>query len=297
MTSATVVVTFTDPLAAAGAGIPITLEVHPGFTGVATTRLRMYPDVPAFLRTNFGTVVPESSVAETIVNEVIQFTGGNIASGSRPIIALLSVSPFGALFDVNGGTISPSFAVSGGSLQSSVEDTYGGVSISYRTTYKILRYEAEVTGFFIQRGTVLAFYQGQVAGLDIPLAPVDETNEIEIYSITSDMVVNSAGAFEMPDGWTGESGTPTWFDGTPDPDLESRVVRRVHEQGLITSTNAVSVDSFHIRLERPWVGSFNFTPTKTLRVVSVGENGLTQDQFNSNQAQSAIASAEDRADQ
>lgn len=286
-----------DATGLGGAGLQLVLD--PGFAlGLGTRRLRLYPSVNALLRTNIGQVSKNGTSVENFPREVLQFSGGNSASARRPIIDLLDVEEFGALFDRDGNPINVNFTVEGGSLKANKDSVFGAVEIAYNTTYLNIDYEGQdISGGFgtaFELGSVMAFFNGSVATLTISPTDFQEDEGTELYRVFTDAVAQGSTLFEFPPGWTGSPGSPTHDNGQPDPALASQTIERAHEVGFITSLNSVFTRTQFIPVEEPGKLSGSFNRVFKIKVGTVGSGGLTEEQLSSAKAQGAIESAKSR---
>jgi hypothetical protein len=280
-------------------GASLQLVLDAGFSlGIGTRRLRLYPAVNAILRTNIGQVAKNGISVENFPREVLQFSGGNTAGARRPIANLISTTNFGSLFDRDGKTISVNFTVEGGSLKANKDSVFGAVEIAYDTTYLNIDYTGQDTskgkGLTFDIGTVLAFFNGSVATFTVSPTDFQGDEGTELYRVISDAVAQGSTLFEFPPGWTGQAGSPTFDDGQPDPAIGSQTIERAHEIGFITSGNSIFTRTQFIPVEIPGKGAGVFNRVFKIKVGTVSEGGLTEEQLNSATAQKAIESAEGR---
>ena len=279
-------------------GNQLQLEIDQTFStlGLGKRRLKLYPAVSAKMRASIGTVVRGSSEFEEITDEALLFSGSTTASTRRPVIQLATLVSYGATFDRDGNSISPSFSIVNGVVTAS-EEVFGSVVINYRTSFKQIDYEGEDTsggqGLAFDLGTVLAFFNGSVAQLTIRPTDFEEDQGTVLYEVTSEAVAQKDGLFEKPPDWTGQPGSPTFPGGFPDPNEASQTHERVHETGYITPQGSTFVRTQFVPPAKPFVGS-GYAEVKRIRVATVGAGGLTEEQLNSGRAQSAIESAQDR---
>ncbi len=278
-----------------------------GSFGIGKRRLRLYPGPrQAKVVTNIGTITKGGLIPQDIDREVIQFSGGTTASTDFPIVNLTSsISSFGggSVFNDQGNLINPTFTVENGQVVSS-EPTFGAVELSYQTTFLQIDYEGIITvqtggvgtagGAVAQIGTVLAFFNGSVATLELTPADFPEDEGTELYKVCSEAVIQEDVLYELPVGWTGKPGSPTHSNGKPDGNISSITVDRVHEQGFITNRNSTFTRTQFVAVEQPGKGAGFFKQIKHLDISTVGENQLSQEQLESTQAQTALESAETR---
>jgi len=279
-------------------GNQLQLELDRTFAtlGLGKRRLKLYPAVNAKVVASVGTVVKGPSQFEEITDEAILFSGSRTASTRRPVIQLATLVTFGATFDREGNTISPSFSIVDGVLTAS-EEVFGSVIINYRTSFLQIDYQGEDTsggqGFTFDLGTVLCFFNGSVAQLTIRPGDFEEDEGTVLYEIISEAVANEEGLFEKPPGWTGKPGSPTFPGGEPNPNTANQLHERIHETGYITPQSSVFTRVQFVPPAKPFTGS-GFAEVKILRVATVGAGGLTAEQLASTGAQSAIESAGNR---
>ncbi len=278
-------------------GFGLRMEVDPGVTPFGVTNVRLFPDVSAILRANIGTVIESGSRVLEIEREVIQFSG-KTASTRFPINILRSVTEFGAIFDKEGNSLSPSFSLTNGGLQVNEEaEVFGALEVEYQSTYQLLRYTGEIDGTIVTLGSILAFFDGSVSTFQIPVPSFedDEDDIREIYRRVSEMIVQELGQFEVPEGWTGAAGSPTFPSGNPNGSLPSLLVERIHEKGYVNlDTNSTIRRDIVITNAPPFNLTPSFTPEQVLKIASAGQNGLTTAILQSTEVQNALASAEQR---
>ncbi len=279
-------------------GFGLSMEVDPGVTPFGVTNVRLFPDVsPVILRTNIGSVVESGSRVLEIEREVIQFSG-RTASTRFPINILREANDFGSFFDRDGNSLSPSFSVVNGGIQVNEEgEVFGALEVFYQTTYQLLRYTGEIAGTIVSLGAILAFFEGQVNVFQIPVPSFeqDEDDIREIYRRVSEMIVQEGGQFEVPEGWTGAAGSPTFPGGEPNGALPSILVERVHELGYVNlDTNRTFRRDFVIPNAPPFNLTPSFNPVQKLKIATAGNNGLTTQIMQSSQVQNALESAEQR---
>lgn len=286
---------------AAGAlGLTLVLDDTFGSFGIGKRRLRLYPGVNAKVVTSAGTVTKNGIHALLIERDTLQFNGSDSASAARPVIQLLNVDKDGLIFDDQGNPTSANFYNDNGQIIAS-KPVYGAIVIEYLTTYLQIDYEAEVTlitgniggGVQANLGSVIAFFDAQVASLQLEPADFPPDEGKQIFQVVSEAVAQSEGLFEKPKNWTGEPGSPTFPGGTPDPTEASQLHERIHEIGYITERNSVFTRTQFVAAQQPF---FRIEGPLRIKIATATESGQgpTQDQLDSAQAQAAIATAKEK---
>lgn len=286
-----------DETGLGGRGLTLELDREFSTLGLGNRRLRLYPAVNALVRASVGQAIKGPNFGEEIEDEPILFSGSNSASTRRPLVRLRSIVSYGATFDRDGTSINPSYSVEGGQIVASEPSVYGSVIVNYQTSFKQIDYTGEDTsggqGLSFNLGTVLAFFNGSVAQLQITPTDFEEDAGVVLYEVISEAVANQEGLFEKPPGWTGQPGSPTFPGGEPDPLEPNQLHERIHETGYMTPQGSVFTRQQFVPPAKPFTGS-GYADVKSLRVATVGAGGLTEDQLNSTRAQTAIQSAKDR---
>lgn len=294
-------------------------EREAGTPPIGTDIARLYPATGLSglrVKANIGTAT-RGSFGEFERTEVVQFSGPT-ASTTYPIVSLLSYRNFGMLFDVNGNAVGGGSAAlvtnaAGGTTQLTMSGgrngltanigVYGAVEVTYRTNYYKYYYEPLIVvvpgprgpaGVSVTKGFLAAFENGNVAIYEVPLTGSDDRDDKEVYRIVSDAVINEDGAWEIPEGWTGRTGSPTFSSGNPDPNKPSITHERVHEVGALTPAGSFFTKRYNVRIEQPYVGSFSYLPTFKIKISTPGQNGITAADLSNPTVQAGIASAQDR---
>lgn len=156
----------------------------------------------------------------------------------------------------------------------------------YDDPYHVLKYTPLVTGsptglniipglnnvLTTTFGVVAAYRNGVMAMLEVdPYGVTPGDDQIEIYRIESQIVINKEGAWEMPDNWPDN---PSYPNGATPPRARSGIVStRVHEAGYVTKSGYVYTRSFFVMIEKPYWGDNTYKPKKTL-VKGDGLNSL-----------------------
>lgn len=234
--------------------------------------LRLYPAVLAKLRATVGTVVQKGVHQEQIVGEAVTFNGSAQASTEFLVHSGLSIDWAGLTFDINGDPVEISIVADApGGLQAS-QPFYGAAICSYITQYRLLKYSYQVEeivvpnlgsgGARITGGSVLAFYDGEVASYELPAPelPTADQDRAELYRIVSYSILQKGTEYEKPPAWP----NGTFLHGKPDPDTDWIQVERVHEIGWIDGFCRLSTRRFPVYAAEPYVGASNYKiPTET----------------------------------
>jgi hypothetical protein len=230
--------------------------------------IRLYPYAGgAKLAVTDGSIVTMGHRDLPVQGETIAFSGSNRSSTQYPIKSLQSIESF-FTFDKNFDPTVATFTVDGCEIIADKE-IYGAAKVDYTTDYRLIKYNPrieQVDFFFnvggtikVHIGVVAALWNGQIATYEIPSSIAsggDGSLWVEIYRIQSGVVITEDGAYEKPANWTGDTGSPTWSDGKPDPDEPNVESDRTHEVGFMnTLTGATTHDSYGIILEKPKRGT------------------------------------------
>lgn len=316
--SASVSASFADPDAFGGGRL--LWETEDGTPPIGTDIARLYPATGLNglrVRTNIGNVY-QGGYGEEEITEVVQFGGGISASTRYPVVSLISHRNFGLLFDKEGNSVTGSSAIQFPNSQGGTTTLnfggnrngvtcnigiYGAMEVTYRTNWYSWFYEplievipgaGNIQGVRITKGFIGAFENGNVATYEVPLGTVQEFDNKEIYRIVSEAVINEDGAYEKPEGWTGQAGSPTFSNGEPDPSLASITHERVHEVGAVTPAGSFFTKRYAVRTEQPYVGSFSYRPDFQLKLATPGQNGVTEADLSSPAVQAGIEAAKNR---
>jgi len=160
---------------------------------------------------------------------------------------------------------------------------FGLIKVSeYKTPVHIYKYTpgSKVTnslvstafGVTVTYGTVAVYRNGKLAICDIePPTVSDGNDELEVYRIESQVLLNDKGEWELPDGWPDN---PTYPSGATPPRPRVGVVStRVHEVGMVTSEGYFYSRSFDVAVQKPYFG-LSYAPKKVL-VAGSGLSKLT----------------------
>ena len=215
-----------------------------------TAILRLYPAVKAELFASRGTVRAGSTKFEDHVSELVNFNQTNSANTDK-IMDTSAVIKQSWVYDVTTSkrVYGAKFTAERGTTNIKCNQVVTGVIlVTYKTQYKELEFvmEIEYTGYsptnvtgsmIFHKGTVLAYYEGSTASLDITppalTTPVAQ-DALELYRVTSNVLVTNEGSYEKPDEWP-EKNTYTKYPGETGPSVGTPYVEheRVHEVGIV----------------------------------------------------------------
>lgn len=152
---------------------------------------------------------------------------------------------------------------------------YGLVKVAEHTIdVRILKYTPSQTtiqnlvstafGVSVTYGTVAAFKDGRLATCEVePPTVSNGADELEVYRIESQSLINPEGEWEMPDGWPDNPTYPT--GATPPRPRIGVVTTRVHEVGMVTSEGYFYSREFDVAIAKPYFGNVTaYTPTKSV---------------------------------
>lgn len=242
--------------------------------------LKLIPDVDAVLASSNGTVVfHERGLFEVVKPQLktIQFTEF-IESLSDTCDVLFAVNKQGnpAPVTLTYDEVNKRFIPS--------EPFFGLVRIGqYTTGYSVVKYVPEkifdlLTGVYVYHwGSVAAIYNNTMAlwTIETPEGLSKGNEEFEVYRITSQVLVNSLGAWEYPLGWPD---TPSYPGGaTPVPKAKiGLVTERIHEIGMGDMTGRTWKRTKVVILNQPFANSPTYVPVRSVRSSSLPA-GLSQD--------------------
>lgn len=218
--------------------------------------IRMYPDVDADLFASTGEIEFGEHKRDDHIAEIVTFSQSNTASTQKnmdtnPVIEKSWLFDTETGKKVNNARFTPIL----GTTEIQCDQTItGAVLVTYKSFYRELLFTMFIewasnnnlisnprwTGFAtFFKSTILAYYEGAVASLDVsPPALTTPTAEeaTEIYRVASYVVVNDEGAWERPDNWPDEN-TYEDYPGLEGPDVGTAYVEheRVHEIGVVDS--------------------------------------------------------------
>lgn len=256
--------------------------------------LKQIPDVPAIYAASTGVVsVYVSGLSEVIRPSlrVVQYSEF-IESLSESCEILFAVdkngnkAPVTLTYDAPNKRFIPS------------QPFFGLVRIGqYTTTYRVLKYvpssewnpsQGLPTLYY---GSVAAIYNNNMVlwQIDTPPPLSNGNAEFEVYRITSQVLVNELGAWEMPLGWPSTPSYPGGVTPVPVKDI-GLVTERIHEIGMGDTTGRTWKRTKTVILNQPFASSPTYKPVRSVRSASLPA-GLSQDAILKYQAFVAAASA------
>lgn len=134
---------------------------------------------------------------------------------------------------------------------------------NHTVSFKVLKYTPQKVGGLWTYGQVAAFKMGVMATVEVAAAVAGTGNdEIEIYRIESESLINSEGEWEKPLGWPDN---PSYANNAKPPRAKVGVIStRVHEIGMVTSTGYFYTRTYHITNQKPYFGDETYVPKKNL---------------------------------
>jgi len=239
---------------------------------------RTYPDDVKVVKASSGTVEKTGIVIQQLErSELVTFNNSKEATLTYPIDGGSLTTDTSNTFDADGNTVtgisvkedpemqnSPLY--SGGKTRKVVANKSftGVVRVTYTTSYSLWTYKPDVTlqgGFFakavsIQYGNITAFYNGQMASIEVQPPGVGESRKKEIYRVYSVVITNEHGAWERPQGWSGGADWSNEYSPSsevPTVDDSVREEERVHEIGYVfpSTIGDPLVESFFVGKEKP----------------------------------------------
>ena len=106
---------------------------------------------------------------------------------------------------------------------------------AYNKSFKVLKYTPVTTMTSATYGVVAAYRNGRMSLCHVQPPTLGTGNdELEVYRIESEMLINGDGEWEKPNGWPDN---PTYPNGATPPRPRIGVIStRVHEVGMVTAT-------------------------------------------------------------
>lgn len=148
------------------------------------------------------------------------------------------------------------------------EKFWGLLSIdAYTEEYEVYAYTPQITRVGQARqvtyGTIAAFRAGVLAVVDVfPPIIANGQDELEVYRVESQVLLNGDGEWEMPNGWPN---APTYPNGATPPKPRIGVVStRVHEIGMVTKTGYFYTRTFSITNQKPYFGNAAYKPATSV---------------------------------
>lgn len=240
--------------------------------------IRQYPAVRADLFVSRGEVdILNNTVREYLEAEVVTFSQSTTAHTSK----IMDTNPKIVkdwVFDLNTGRVAQvKFTPHVGTtlIEASIPIT-GGVIVTYRSSYREIEYtfeteivdKTQVTGTGVigdinmYSATMIAYYEGETATLELSppsISDVTANENIELYKVTSRVVVNSEGVWEKPDNWPEDNRYDNYPSGVG-PEVGSAYVEheRVHEVGMVDDFGRYTQRTFFTQARQPFAASINY---------------------------------------
>lgn len=153
---------------------------------------------------------------------------------------------------------------------------WGLIKIKPHTvSFKVLKYTPLKTLSLWTYGQVAAYKNGVLATCAV--SPIDRgtgNDELEVYRIESEALINGDGEWEKPIGWPDK---PSYANGAKPPRAKVGVITtRIHEVGMVTPTGYFYSRTFHIQNQKPYFGDTTYQPTKKI-VQGKGFSSLSDD--------------------
>lgn len=245
-------------------------QIYVGLGSLALAVIDTLPAGPRTLYTTAGTVVDINRTEQkTIDASFLQVDGiRTVKIHANATYSILFA------FDVNG---TPITVVETARVRNEVtfsEVFYGLIKVnSYTVPVSILKYtpgrvtatSVVSTAFSITDtyGIVAVYKQGTLATCEVqPPTVSDGSDELEIYRVESEVVLNKEGEWEMPSGWPDN---PTYPNGATPPRPRIGVVStRVHEIGMVTSEGYFYSRAFDVAVQKPYFGDSSYKPTTSV---------------------------------
>lgn len=135
--------------------------------------------------------------------------------------------------------------------------------LKHTEEFQVLKYTPEVIDGVYTYGVVAAYRSGDMAICHVQ-PPISGTgnDELEVYRIESEMLINGEGEWEKPDGWPDN---PSYKNGAEPPRPRIGVIStRVHEVGMVTPTGYFYSRAFDVANQKPYFGDESYEPEKNL---------------------------------
>lgn len=234
----------------------------------------IYPADVDDVTATIGTVTI-GGVREQTFTEAVRYRASSGAALRFPgaqSVEVLQKSPFLVLNEEPAGeivTVGPltrvSFEIEDDTLYALVDGVrrtvVGTVTIRYTVRYLEAEYFPADVDIGLQYGTIVATLGTTAEILDVDPPRLERPNQwVEIYRVVSTVIVDGNGRWEKPPGWPEDNSYPNRPTVTgPDPDA-SMDIERVHEYGYCSWIGQTTRETYHHRIEQPYVGSFFYRP-------------------------------------
>lgn len=252
----------------AGSG-SFSLENWNGDVGFGAVAMALYdtmdgPKQTKRLYASVGTIIDFQMTGErTVPPQFIEVNGASTAS-------VPDNADFEVLFalDQNGTHITTPNTIrrGGGEVQFS-RIFWGLIRIaSHTVSFSVLKYTPQKQGEYGSIwtfGVVAAYRNGRLAVCHVsPLESGPGVDEIEVYRVESQSLINKEGEWELPDGWPNN---PSYPNGAKPPKPRIGVLTtRVHEVGLVTPQGYFYSRTYDVQNQKPYFGDNTYTPKTTI---------------------------------
>lgn len=255
-----------EPVRSAGVGI--TLENWVDDVPAGSFAVKLTPNVGAVMYASHGEVRRVRDGTEPVAESFLTLSG----SESFQIPQGASWSPVFVFRAPDSKESGIGYTREGNTIKVN-QPIWGLIRISaYTRSYAIYAYTPAYrypsggrAGLLVTVGTIAAYYQGQMATLEVQnvLGVELGTDEFEIYRITSKSLVNDEGEWEYPPNWPGSGAYPSNAQPEPEPEI-GLVTSRVHEIGYANWSGDVWTRTQIIPIAKPFTGSESYKPVLTL---------------------------------
>ena len=230
---------------------------------------------------SYGSIAYAGEIGQKTIKEYIKFSNSTTASGKYPVMGGLIVDLQFA-FNAEGEKVKNlTFTLNETTHQiEASQPFYGAIHVTYYTRYAIFIYQPEVEvphggGYFAQYGNIISFFKNNMA--DIVVQPPDWADNpvrLELYRVTSNILLNKYGNWETPKNWSDFSnGSKAWpeISDSPIKGGNGAETTRIHEIGYFQEGTAiVQYDKTFIQFESPknvggsWSPEYKFEWSQSL---------------------------------
>lgn len=208
--------------------------------------------------------------------EIIQFNGNDRTQTKYPASKSFIAIPIGAAFDREGNLINPVFSLDPATSEVvASEPCYGGVWVSYITTFRIIDFKPDALVIndngFVQPHEVMVVWfppdgsDPKIVKERIGYGSSEENREwTELYRVYSYALISGGGdgvedVHEIPKNWPDSLSYGAGYPDAPD-ESEAVAIKRVHEIGRVNAFGLFSRVPNHVRIEQPFTGQFTYDP-------------------------------------